>query len=261
MCACPANFITDTQAGTAPCTPQPRALQFSCGRPLEARQPPADPCPPPPLPDRSGHSGGVPSGPPVYAGSSTATRAPSPGRLQGRAALSVPWSPSSCRPLAPWADGPVQDSTTCASSSHGVWTPPVVRPGSAPPCLMQSWSRWQHVSGQEAACPDRILPQPAQRQAPMASLPGPGAPGNTVPPTCVPPPPPRASTSSSQGPVVADPGTHPTTSQGQARHSRVTRPARATQRHGGISLPCVPPRGTGAVNSPAGLGTGQPRFA
>ena len=77
----------------------------------------------------------------------------------------------------------------------------------------------------------------------------------------VPPPPTRASTSSSQGLVVADPGTHPTTSQGQARHSRVTRPARATHRHGGISLPCVPPQGTGAVNSPAGLGTGQPRFA
>ena len=37
--------------------------------------------------------------------------------------------------------------------------------------------------------------------------------------------------------------------------------ARHTHRHGGISLPRVPPRGTGAVNSPAGLGTGQPRFA
>ena len=134
--------------------------------------------------------------------------------------------------------------------------------GCGPPqCLMQSWSRWQHVSDQEAACPDRILPQRAQRQAPMASLPGPEAPGNTLPPTCPPPPPTRASTSSSQGPVVADPGTHPTTSQGQARHSRVIRPARATHRHGGISLLCVPPRGTGAVNSPAGLGTGQPRFA
>ena len=102
-----------------------------------------------------------------------------------------------------------------------------MRPGSAPPCLMQSWSRWQHVSDQEAACPDRILPRRAQRQAPMAFLPGPGAPGNTLPPTRVPPPPPptRASTSSSQGPVVADPGTHQTTSQGQARHSRVTRQA------------------------------------
>ena len=31
-----------------------------------------------------------------------------------------------------------------------------------------------------------------------------------------------------------------------------------THRHGGISLPCVPPRGTGAVISPAGLATGQP---
>ena len=35
-------------------------------------------------------------------------------------------------------------------------------------------------------------------------------------------------------------------------------PVRHTHRHGGISLP---PRGTGAVNSPAGLGTGQPRPA
>ena len=55
-----------------------------------------------------------PLGPPVYAGSSTATQAPSPGRLQGRAALSAPWSPSSCRPSAPWADGPVHDNTTSA---------------------------------------------------------------------------------------------------------------------------------------------------
>ena len=29
---------------------QPRALQCNCGRPLEARQPPADPCPPPTFP-------------------------------------------------------------------------------------------------------------------------------------------------------------------------------------------------------------------
>ena len=49
---------------------------------------------------------------------------------------------------------------------------------------------------------------------------------HTTPHTRPPPSPPtRASTSSSQGPVVADPGTHSTTSQGQARHSRVTRHA------------------------------------
>ena len=73
-----------------------------------------------------------PLGPPVYAGSSTATRAPSPGRLQGRAALSAPRSPSSCRLLAPWAEGPVQDSTTCASGSHGVWTPQSCAQGARP---------------------------------------------------------------------------------------------------------------------------------
>ena len=71
-----------------------------------------------PLPTPS-HNGAVtqvvcPLGPPVYAGSSTATQAPSRGRLQGRAALSAPWSPSSCRPSAPWADGPVHDNTTSA---------------------------------------------------------------------------------------------------------------------------------------------------
>ena len=69
-----------------------------------------------------------------------------------------------------------------------MWTPPVVRPGSAPPCLMQSWGRWQHVNDREAACPVRTLPRRAQRQAPMASLPGPGAPGITQPPTRAPPP-------------------------------------------------------------------------
>ena len=62
--------------------------------------------------------------------------------------------------------------------------------------------------------------------------------------------------------------------KGQAWLSRVTRrasqppPARPpytltrarphTHRHGGISLPRVPPRGTGAVSSPVGLVTGQP---
>ena len=76
---------------------------------------------PPPSPPQPGatQNGAVtrvvcPLGPPVYAGSSTATQAPSPGRLQGRAALSAPWSPSSCRPSAPWADGPVHDNTTSA---------------------------------------------------------------------------------------------------------------------------------------------------
>ena len=55
-----------------------------------------------------------PLGPPVYAGSSTATQAPSPGRLQGRAALGAPWSPSPRRPSTPWAEGPVHDNTTSA---------------------------------------------------------------------------------------------------------------------------------------------------
>ena len=177
MCACPSNFITDAQASTAPCTPvqlwaTPGGQTATC-RPL----------PPPPPSLRSGHSGGVPSGPPVYAGSSTATQAPSPGRLQGRAALGAPWSPSPCRPSTPWAEGPVHDNTTSALGSQEVWTPPVVRPGSAPPCLMQSWGRWQHVNDREAAYPDRTLPRRAQRQAPIASLPGPGAPGITQPPT------------------------------------------------------------------------------
>ena len=76
------------------------------------------PPPPHPGPPTRGHTTVTrvvcPLGPPVYAGSSTATQAPSPGRLQGRAALSAPWSPSSCRPSAPWADGPVHDNTTSA---------------------------------------------------------------------------------------------------------------------------------------------------
>ena len=108
-----------------------------------------------------------------------------------------------------------------------------------------------------------------------------------VGPVCPPPPPthpplrtePTAANadgpSRSRGGVKHESGTS-ASRQGQARRSRVTRHAlqappactpcplpraRHIDRHGGISLPCVPPRGTGAVNSPAGLETGQPRFA
>ena len=47
------------------------------------------------------------------------------------------------------------------------------------------------------------------------------------------------------------------------QHAHPTLPPRArhTHRHSGIFLPFVPPRGTGAVVSLAGLGTRQPRFA
>ena len=69
---------------------------------------------PPPLPYGAVTRVVCPLGPPVYAGSSTATQAPSPGRLQGRAALGAPWSPSPCRPSTPWAEGPVHDNTTSA---------------------------------------------------------------------------------------------------------------------------------------------------
>ena len=72
------------------------------------------PAPPLPLPYGAVTRVVCPLGPPVYAGSSTATQAPSPGRLQGRAALGAPWSPSPCRPSTPWAEGPVHDNTTSA---------------------------------------------------------------------------------------------------------------------------------------------------
>ena len=49
---------------------------------------------PPPLPKGSSHLGGVPSGPPAYVDSGTATRVNNPGRPGGRAALSVPRGPS-----------------------------------------------------------------------------------------------------------------------------------------------------------------------
>ena len=109
---CPSNFITDAQASTAPCTPvqlwaTPGGQTATC-RPLP---------PPPPLPYGAVTRVVCPLGPPVYAGSSTATQAPSPGRLQGRAALGAPWSPSPYRPSTPWAEGPVHDNTTSAQGS------------------------------------------------------------------------------------------------------------------------------------------------
>ena len=175
--------------------------------------------PPPPLPYGAVTRVVCPLGPPVYAGSSTATQAPSPGRLQGRATLGAPWSPSPCRPSTPWAEGPVHDNTTSALGSQEVWTPPVVRPGSAPPCLMQSWGRWQHVNDREAACPDRTLPRRAQRQAPMASLPGPGAPGITQPPT---------RRRKRAGPGAAQPCDPSCPTSATSMHAPPTCPARAT---------------------------------
>ena len=54
-----------------------------------AGRPRRDP-PPPPYPPRSGHSGGVPSGPPVYEDSCTAARTSGPGGPRGREALGAP---------------------------------------------------------------------------------------------------------------------------------------------------------------------------
>ena len=75
---------------------QPRALQCSCGRPLEARQPPVDPCPPPPP-------------------SSTE-------RPFGCGAL---WAPSSTRAVAPQ---PVQPALVAPRAGKHT-----LRPGAPPP--------------------------------------------------------------------------------------------------------------------------------
>ena len=54
--------------------------------------------PPPPPPPRSGHSGAVPSGPPVYEDSCTAARTSGPGGPRGREALGAPRGPSNRPP-------------------------------------------------------------------------------------------------------------------------------------------------------------------
>ena len=100
----------------APKLPKPHNKASRHGSPF-CQPPPhllSAPVPPPPQSNGAVTRVVCPRGPPVYAGSSTTTQAPSPGRLQGRAALSAPWSPSSCRPSEPWADGPVHDNTSCA---------------------------------------------------------------------------------------------------------------------------------------------------
>ena len=57
------------------------------------------PCPPPPpLPQGSGHSGGVPSGPPRLRGQLHRRPGLRSGRPQGREALSEPWGPSNRPP-------------------------------------------------------------------------------------------------------------------------------------------------------------------
>ena len=73
------------------------------------------------------------------------------------------------------------------------------------------------------------------------------------------PPPPGVTHGTGAGPGAALP-CDPTclaAPPAPAPHAQAAR-APHTHRHGGISLPRVPPRGTGAVISPAGLATGQP---
>ena len=73
-----------------------------------------------------------------------------------------------------------------------------------------------------------------------------------------PPPPPGAHQRVKKGPGAAKP-CDPTCLAAPTRAPTIHTNARAhTHRHGGISLPRVPPRGTGAVSSPVGLVTGQP---
>ena len=130
--------------------------------------------------------------------------------------------PGAPPPAVPQRRGRRVQSTTTPPVPRAVrrcGPPPVVRPGSAPPCLMQSWGRWQHVNDREAACPDRTLPRRAQRQAPMASLPGPGAPGITQPPT---------RRRKRAGPGAAQPCDPSCPTSATGMHAPPTCPARAT---------------------------------
>ena len=110
--------------------------------PLPPPTPPSTPPPTPPLPNGAVTRVVCPPGPPVYEDSSTATQAPSPGRLQGRAALSAPWSPSSCSPLVPWAEGPVQNSTPV----------PLAVTGCGPPQSRAKGARPRASCSRQAAC-------------------------------------------------------------------------------------------------------------
>ena len=71
------------------------------------------------------------------------------------------------------------------------------------------------------------FPRRARRQAPMASLPGPGAPGITQPPTRVPPPPPTCRRKRA-GPGAAQPCDLSCPASATNMHAPPTWPARAT---------------------------------
>ena len=224
---------------------QPRALQCSCGRPLEARQPPADPCHPPP-PQRRGRSGVVPSGPPRLRGLQRRSQCSQhrwhPRQGSTLSAL-VPLHLPRVRPR-PWGARPSpRGSTACAEGSQGVR----VRPQSChvpPPsrASRQSWSGWVACPCDvEVASPGPHLPPAGSESGSLASLPGPRAPGTHFPVPCAPTPDYNGASTCAIAPPPP------------LRHTRAH-----THRHGGISRPRAPPRGLAAVSSPVGLVTRHP---
>ena len=112
-----------------------------------------------------------PLGPPVYADSSTATWAHSPGRPQGSAAPGAPWAPPNCHLQAPWVVGPAQSSNTCALSSQGVRITPSVQGRAAPvpiaivgrPAAWRSTWRRRVQAGNSPARLSVRPPQPRRR--------------------------------------------------------------------------------------------------
>ena len=195
----------------------------------------------------------------------------------------APWSPSAphrraaggfilgpCRACPGWCTSPVG----WRSLAHGC-APRRQHPGAAP--AHDSVCLWHAVGVHNSRCVPSVGPRARRRDSVTSRR-------NAVTSPCCAsvgqaevsqsPPPPRAQSkglSPAQGPPPcvtdwsgAGPGAalpcDPTCLAAQPVHAPHPPAARAphTHRYGGISLPRVPPRGTGAVISPVGLETGQP---
>ena len=176
VCRRPLYLNATTRACTSPCT---RVVVGDPWRPDGHQPTPAPPPPPPAL------GGAVqvecPRSPPVYAGCSVASGT-SPAGPMGREAPSAPWDPFNCR-AGHGTLAPAVRHTTCAVRQSRSLGPPQsdLKPH-PPPCPGNHGAARQYVSVTwRLRCPSPYLPRWAQCQAPLASPPGPGAPGLHTP--------------------------------------------------------------------------------
>ena len=137
---------------------------------------------PPPIDTKKGAVTRVvcPPGPPVYMDSCTAARASGPGDLRAGKRSARPGAPPTARPVAVGGRSNLEQHHPC-QRNQGVRTAPSRVRRLATCCCCQKWATSGMSVDLEVACPDRQLPRRAQRQAPPASPPGPGAPGDTLP--------------------------------------------------------------------------------